>query len=869
MEHSLEKYRSLFLLTTFLVFVNSLTLKAQLIDDFSDGDFTAAPSWTGDNAFFVIDANQLRSNSAVAASYYLSTPSTLSIDAQWEFSIDFQLATSGVNYAHVFLMADNADLNAVTNGYYIKIGGTADEISFYKVVSGIVTLLIDGTDGTINSSSSNPFNIRVIRTVANDWSLEIDDGATGSYINDGVVNDNSISSSTHFGVFIEQSSAASAVNGHYFDNFSVGAIPVDLTPPDLISTIATSFTDVDLTFTEPLDLISAQTSSNYNADGGLGTPFSATLDGVDPTLVHLSFSTPFVNGQTYTLTSLNIEDLSGNTMITASSDFMYFVPDIPNYREVVINEILADPTPQIGLLDAEFIEVLNTTSTKYFDLSGWEFSDGSSTGSIGSYALGPGAYVILVATGEVANFSPLWPNVIGVTSFPSLNNAGENITLKDASGNLIDAVNYTDSWYQDIDKEDGGWSLEQINPDLPCSSKSNWRASDGVDGGTPGVINALFNNTPDTLAPSLNKVTVIDNTTLLVHFTEEISNPGAYVVAPFVPITSATVSVGNPQDVVVVLASVLDTGFVYSIAVTGASDCSGNTLPMGVSSFVLPSVPRAKDIIINEVLFNPLTGGADFVECYNNSDRFIDVHGFYLANYSDDTISNAKYINANFILNPQGYVVFTEDSNAVKRDYLNAQAGRFVQTDLPTYSNESGDVFLILPSNPVSDFFSYHEDMHFGLINNPDGISLERIDFNQSTNNASNWHSAAESVGFATPGFENSQYYPGMVTEDNIEIDPPIFSPDNDGHEDVIHISYSMDSPGYVGNVSIYDTKGRLIKSLVQNELLGITGVFTWDGITNDRLKARIGTYIAYFEVFTIEGLVTGVKKPFALAGQF
>ncbi|MBT6029860.1 MAG: hypothetical protein HOH13_06105, partial [Crocinitomicaceae bacterium] len=209
------------------------------------------------------------------------------------------------------------------------------------------------------------------------------------------------------------------------------------------------------------------------------------------------------------------------------------------------------------------------------------------------------------------------------------------------------------------------------------------------------------------------------------------------------------------------------------------------------------------------------------------------------------------------------------DSTAVKRDYLNAQAGRFVQTDLPTYSNESGDVFLILPSNPISDFFSYNEDMHFGLINNPDGISLERIDFNQSTNIASNWHSAAESVGFATPGFENSQYYPGIVTGNNIAIDPPIFSPDNDGHEDVIHISYSMDSPGYVGNVSIYDTKGRLIKSLVQNELLGITGVFTWDGITNDRLKARIGTYIAYFEVFTIEGLVTGVKKPFALAGQF
>ena len=857
------------LLTSLLLFVNALTMRAQFTDDFSDGDFTSSPTWSGDNSLFVIDANQLRSNSPGAATYYLSTPSTLALDAQWEFTIDFQLSTSGANYSDVYLMSDNADLNLTLNGYYIKIGGTPDEISLYKTVAGTSTLLIDGTDGTINSSSSNLFNIRVKRTVGNDWTLDIDDGATGAYITDGTVNDNSVTTSTHFGVYIDQSSAAGAVNGHYFDNFSVGSIPVDITAPTLVSATAISFTEVDVLFDEAVDLSTSQSVVNYTADGGLGSPSSATIDAGDPALVHLSFATSFVNGQAYVLSVSNVEDLVGNAMSTGNEGFMYFVPDTPSYREVVINEMLPDPTPQIGLLDAEFVELHNATTSKYFDLSGWELTDGASTGTIGSYALGPGEYVILVATGDVANFSPIWPNVVGVSSFPSLNNAGETVTLKDAGSNLVDEVAYTDSWYRDASKEDGGWSLEQINPDLPCSSSNNWRASTGVDGGTPGSVNSIFNNTPDTTSPSLVGISVLNNVTLLAHFDEEVTNTGTFTIAPLVSVASATVSASDAKDVVISLGAALDTGTIYLASVSGTDDCSGNILTAGEASFILPHIPIAGDLIINEVLFNPFTGGSDFVEVYNNSPRYIDVYGFYLADFSSDTISNAKFVDANFVLRPEGYIVFTEDSSAVKGDYLNARSGRFVQTDLPTYSNEAGDVYLILPNDSVSDNFSYHEDMHFGLINDPNGISLERIDFGRATNDAANWHSAAETEGFATPGYENSQYFPGTITEEMVSLDPEIFSPDNDGFEDVINIYYSMEKPGYVGNLTIYDAKGRLVKALVENELLATNGTFTWDGVTENRLKARIGAYILYFEVFNTDGVVSSVKKPFVVAGSF
>ena len=256
----------------------------------------------------------------------------------------------------------------------LRLGGTSDEISLYSMVGGAPAIIIDGVDGLINSSSSNPFNIRVTRDVSNLWNLEYDDGATGSFVSAGTVTDASITSSSFFGVLIEQSSAASAVNSHFFDNFIVGNIPVDVTAPTCNSVAVVSITQLDVLFSEPVNQTTAEASSNYFASSGLGNPTTAVQDGSNPALIHLTFPTPFTNGQVDTLTIQNIEDLSVNTMITETQTFMYFVSAIPSYRDVVINEIFADPTPQLGLPAADFIELYNA-SDSIFDLNGWVFSD--------------------------------------------------------------------------------------------------------------------------------------------------------------------------------------------------------------------------------------------------------------------------------------------------------------------------------------------------------------------------------------------------------------------------------------------------------------------------------------------------------------
>lgn len=861
-----------FLLLFGLIIANCVAF-SQVSEDFSDGDFTNNPTWSGDVSLFTVTSGELQSQSAGAATYYLSTPSSITSDAEWEFFFDLQFSTSGANYASFYLMADNADLNNVSNGYFVRMGGTTDEISLYKVVGGTETILIDGADGLINSSSSNPFRVKVSRDVSDNWTLQYDDlgsSPTGGYVSGGTANDGSVNSSTHLGMIITQSSAASAVNGHFFDDINADNIAPDVTAPTVTSVTVISDTELEVLFDEPVDAITAQNTVNYSANNGHGNPSTATVNGGNPAQVDLVFGTSFSQGVTNTLTISNVEDVTGNPMTSSDHDFMYFIPLAAVFGDVLINEIFADPSPQYGLPSAEYIELYNA-STSTFDLDGWVFSDPSSSATLPSHVLLPGEVVAIADDDYVLDFS-IFPNVIFVTSLPSLNNSSDDLYLEDDAGTMVDSVNYTDDWYQDGVKDDGGYSLELINPELPCSGAANWIASNSPDGGTPGTQNSVYDVSPDATAPGVLSATVMSNTEVEICLDESIEIGG-------ISLSNFTIDNGNSIAVAswagdftcvdLTIGSALDTGTIYTVTLTGMIDCSGNSSTLNVE-IVLPATAIAGDLIINEVLFNPYTGGDDFVEVYNNSEKYIDLFGMYLANWDDGIMDNFKEIEEHRLMSPGDYVVLTKDSADIKFNYLNAVVGSFLEmSTLPTYSNDSGTVYLLLPDTTVSDQFGYDEDLHYPLVKDPDGVSLERIDFDRATNDETNWHSAAENVGWATPGKENSQYYPGMVTEDMISLSPDVFSPDNDGVDDVLNISYLLDAPGYVGNITIFDREGRVVKYLLQSELLSSEGIISWDGTNNNLEKAPIGVYVVYFEVYDLDGNVSGVKKSTVVAGKF
>ena len=449
---------------------------------------------------------------------------------------------------------------------------------------------------------------------------------------------------------------------------------------------------MDVVYNEPLDPAFIGTYDIIPFIGVSGT----VLDGSDPTLVHLTAALAFTNGNTYSLIAEGAQDAAGNASAQVTIDFTYAVPETAGPRDVVINEIMADPSPVVGLPEVEFVELYNATPDRTFELSGWTFSDGGTPVSLPAYTLTPGNYVLLTVAANLALF-PGITNKIGVASLPALNNDGDPLELRDDGGQLIDAVTYALAWYQDAVKDDGGWTLEQIDPTAPCSGAANWRASNAAAGGTPGVQNSIYAIVPDLQAPTLGSVVVNSTTSITVVFSETMDASsllnGSYFITPAVTVLGVTVPA--PDRAQLTLDEALVIGTLYTVTVSGVTDCPGNAIGApNALSFALPEAVEVGDVVINEVLYDPIGSGSDLVELYNRSQKTLSLSGWKLANETDGVISNPTLINSAMLLLPGEYALITESALNTASTYPQSRTERFVETDMPSFNNDEGTVVL-------------------------------------------------------------------------------------------------------------------------------------------------------------------------------
>lgn len=548
-----------------------------------------------------------------------------------------------------------------------------------------------------------------------------------------------------------------------------------------------------------------------------------------------------------------------------------------NRFSVVISEIMSDPTPQIGLPSFEWIEIRNTTNAA-INLQNWRVGDGSGvSGALPNFLLQPDSIAIICGTTAAATMQQ-YGRTFGVTSFPSLDNSGELIFLRNSSGAIVHAVEYTLSWFNNAVKSDGGWTLEMVDTKNPCGAANNWRASVDARGGTPGIKNSVDGSNTDQQPPALLRA-FANGSTVVVSFDEPLDSLSAATAANYALSNGGGTAVAAVciaplfNTVQLTFTNTLQTGTVYTITATNVRDCSGNSIgAFNTTKTGLSSAVAANDIIINEILFNPTANGTDYVELYNRSNKLINLKTLLLANRSSTgVIANMKALTAqDQLLFPGDYLVLSEDDATVKRQFTAKNLSAFINlSSMPSYSDDEGTVVLTDNGGLVIDEVAYKDDWHFALISNDEGVALERIDPNASSQNKDNWHSAAKDVGYGTPSYQNSQFRLDIQVQGEVTVTPEVFSPDNDGTDDLLTISYRFPETGYVMNITVFDANGRAVKALQRNAICSQQGTFRWDGLNDRFQQLPLGPYVIFAEVFNLQGKVKRFKKQVVLARRF
>ena len=847
--------------TAYLLLIMPFSCLSQVWDDFSDGDFTDNPAWSGTTTLFRINPDkqlQLYAESAGSAELFCDEAVTVADMMEWHFWLREAFAPSANNYSDIYL-CDN---------YFLRFGeaGSDDVLELRRVDGTSSVSVCRGTDTFIAASFSAFF--KVTRDTQGLWKIFVDKTGNDGYTIEAQGVDDTYQPSGRFGI----KSAFTAGNAKkvYLDDVYFGPLIVDTQPPQLLNLTVLKYNKIQLDFDEPVDETDALDSENYSINN-IGAPMYAEFYPDNRACVILSYSKTIEENVEYTLTINKIQDLEGNV----ATNIQYaFVHNVVHENDVVINEIMSDPEPIVGLPPVEYIELFNTTEHP-IRLLDWTLIIGTNEKLISEdIEIQPLGYLLLCKDTSTEMLSQ-YGDCMGFSSF-SIANSGAYIALKDSDLQLVSDLEFSLSWYRDDDKTDGGWSLEQIDPFSPCAGAINWRASCHHDGGTPSARNSVF--AENHAQPRVDYVNVLNDSVIQLVFDQKMErhslvNIENYTIAEFdAHPVEAYLNNDKTDRVTLVFEQSLVFHSFYKLLVYHLTNCSGTSLPAGYScEFGLPGMATCGDVVINELLFDPISPAADYLELFNNSDKVLNISDLQIGvvktsfpNPPDTTIKNICSENRQLL--PGHYALLTTKPSAIAEQYECSTDNFIIMESFPSYPN-SGATALLLFDGEIIDCMSYTDKSHYPLLAETKGVSLERVSPSITSSDPENWHSSMSPL-HGTPGYQNSVFIENEDVTADVEIIPPVFSPDGDSFDDVTTINLSDIGNGYTAKIHIFDSRGRLVKTLVNCKNIADQSRFVWNGLDDNGNIVPIGIYVVFVEVFDLQGDIKRFKKAVVVAGK-
>jgi hypothetical protein len=296
-------------------------------------------------------------------------------------------------------------------------------------------------------------------------------------------------------------------------------------------------------------------------------------------------------------------------------------------------------------------------------------------------------------------------------------------------------------------------------------------------------------------------------------------------------------------------------------------DCENST-PTRLNSFGSVVAGNRNDLVVNEIMFDPLTTSCEWIEIYNNSGKYINLNGWKVTLGS----SNINLFNScSFYLQPGAYLVVASDTTLYNRfGYLQGTTDstrRVVLNSSVSLSNSGALVRISDVLNKTIDSLFYSPKWHNSNITDTKGYSLERINVTLPSTQPTNWSSSADPLG-GTPGKKNS-IFTSNNKETSMSISPNPFSPDGDGWEDFTIIKYKLKANTAQVRVKIFDVKGRIVRTLLNNQFSSAESQMIFDGKDDSGEKLRIGIYVAFLEAIDDKGgTIEQIKATFVVAAR-
>ncbi len=474
--------------------------------------------------------------------------------------------------------------------------------------------------------------------------------------------------------------------------------------------------------------------------------------------------------------------------------------------------------------DEEFIELRNIGAAA-INLVGVKFTKGISF-TFSSLNLSPGESCVVVKdlTAFQAAHSTVNMKIAGSYGpADSLDNGGEELILKDATGVVIQDFTYDDAWYPDTDS--GGYSLVIVNPTQALTlwnGASGWRSS-GYANGTPGsdewmtatsgiVVNEILSHTdasvtgdwvefynPTGYALDISNWFLSDSTaqpqkyrvasgTIVGAYSYVVFNQltqfdvigGAGVVTPF--------SYSELGGETVVLSAANSFGVLSGWQITQAVDAAPKEVTTGrvqrstggydftllstATKGAANAAPLVGPVVINEVLYNPAAGGpAEYVELHNLSSAPVPLYDPLNPTHVWKFTNGITFdFPQGTILQPDEYVLIVPTTAAAfTATHPEVPASvRIFELFTGSLDNSGETITLGQPSDPELDAsYVYYtvDSLKYGIAAPwpaVTGVPISRISATAYTSDSANWK--AEITALGSPGRPNFSLLTGDAT---------------------------------------------------------------------------------------------------------